>query len=308
MRFEKAGLGATLFHDEFVKFGVEWNWVVAIEAGHTEFVGFATRGTNHTLDVKVAQRVSPEIFADFLHRALVCEEFFGIGKINAVVAGVFVRWATDPHVDFLGAVLAQVHHAGAGGRSANNRIIDHHHAFPLYRRANEVEFYPHVEIADHLSRLNKCAADVVVSNEGRIVRNPEFFRKSQRRKDAGVGHRNNKISLHRVTPCEFASHLHAGHADVCASQVAVWARKVNVFKNAKCTAFFFERPLAAKSIFINDQNFARFDITNKLGVNQIKRTALRSENVGSIELAEAQWTKSMRITKSDDLVFAHENH
>ena len=56
-------------------------------------------------------------------------EFFAGREIDTVGAGPFVRRATDAHVDFFRARLAQGAHPRAGGRAADDRVVHHDDAF-----------------------------------------------------------------------------------------------------------------------------------------------------------------------------------
>ena len=93
------------------------------------------------------------------------------------MAGEAVRRAAHPHVDFLRAGFAQIDHARAGGRSAHDRIVDHDDAFPFHRFLDQIQFHPHIEIANELARLQKGAADVVIAHEGVLVGNLQLLAK-----------------------------------------------------------------------------------------------------------------------------------
>ena len=39
--------------------------------------------------------------------------------------------------------------------SSDDGIIDHDHAFPFHRFLDQIEFHPHIEVANKLARLKK---------------------------------------------------------------------------------------------------------------------------------------------------------
>src|SRR3954467_15593863 len=85
MRFfvgERRGPLFAAFHHKFVERRIDRQGVVAVEAGETELAHLPTGGTNHSLDVEIAEAIDAEVFADFLHRHLVGDQLLRIGKID----------------------------------------------------------------------------------------------------------------------------------------------------------------------------------------------------------------------------------
>ena len=139
----------------------------------------STGGRDHSLEIEIADGIGAEIFSDFVHRALVGEKLFGIGKVDAVIAGKFVRRTTDAHVNFLRAGLSQGDYSRAGRRAAHDRVIHDNHAFALHGLHDEIQFHAHIEVANALGGLDEGAADVVIANECRIIGNAEFLGKAK---------------------------------------------------------------------------------------------------------------------------------
>src|SRR5438034_11130367 len=91
------------------------------------------------------------------------------------MAGKSVWRATHAHVHLLRSGLAQVHHAGAGGRAAHDGIVHNHYAFSGDYFLDQIYLHAHIEIADQLTWLQECAANVVVANERVGVRDFQFL-------------------------------------------------------------------------------------------------------------------------------------
>src|SRR5919204_913489 len=144
---------------------------MTVETSETKFVHFTAGGAHHSFYVEITEAIHAEIFTDVFHRHLIGDQFFWIGEVDTVVAGEPMRRTTHAHVHFLCAGLAQVDHARARGRAADDRVVDDHNAFPGDQFLDQVQFHPHIEIADELARLQKRAADVVVAHKSVCKRN-----------------------------------------------------------------------------------------------------------------------------------------
>ena len=67
----------------------------------------------------------------------------------------------------------------------------------------------------------------------------------------------------------------------------------------KARLFIAERPLRANAVFVDDDDFARLDFANELGVDEIERARFRGENVSAIEFAQDERTPAERIAHGD---------
>ena len=54
-------------------------------------------------------------------------------------------------------------------------------------------------------------------------------------------------------------------------------------------------------------HFARLELADELGMDQVKGARLGGEHVGAIQLAESERAEAERIAHADDLVFAHDH-
>ena len=125
-----------------------------------------------------------------------------------------MRRTTHPHVHFLRAGFAQVHDARPRGRSAHDRIVHHDDAFSFHGFLDQVQFHPHIEVANELARLKKGAPDVVIAHKGVFVGNVELLRESERGIVPRVGHRHDDVGFDRKFSRQLAAHLGAHLGDV----------------------------------------------------------------------------------------------
>src|SRR5947207_220402 len=257
----------TLFHDELVERGIDGKGIIAGKTGEAKFVYRSPGRAHHPFDVEITETIDAEIFPDFFHRHLVRDQLLRIGKIDSVMAGEAVWRTAHPHVHFLGAGLAQVYHSGARGCAAHNRIVDHHHAFPRHHFLNQIQFHPHVEIADELTRLQERSTDIVIPNERVFEWNLHFLGEAERRVVSGIRHRNNDVGLHWKLPGKFAPHFGADFADIHATDDAVRPREVNVLKHAEGGLLRLKRKFRTHSVLVDNQNLTRLDFANELSVN-----------------------------------------
>src|SRR5438034_2205295 len=162
---KRFGALLSAFHDELIQCRINGEGIVAVETSKTKTVQRSAGRANHSLHVEIAETVHTKIFADIFHRHLVRDQFFRVWEIDPIVTGKPVGRTTDAHVHFFCTGLAQVHHARPRGGAAHDRVVHNDHAFSGNHFLDQIQFHPHVEIANELARLQKCAADVVVSNE-----------------------------------------------------------------------------------------------------------------------------------------------
>src|SRR5260370_25829607 len=90
-----------LLHDELVERGIDREGIIAGETGQTKFVHRSSGRADHSFDVEITKTIDAEIFPDFFHRHLVCDQLLRIRKIDSVMTGEAVRRAAPPHAHFL---------------------------------------------------------------------------------------------------------------------------------------------------------------------------------------------------------------
>ena len=197
------------------------------------------------------------------------------------------------------AALAQVDHTGPRGGAAHDGIVHHNDAFAAHRVGNEVEFHPHVEVADHLRRLQESPPDVVVAHEGVGERDAARLGVALRGVVPRIGHGDDDVRLDRARMREAPSHLDAHLGDVASAEVAVGPREIDEFENAEGRARRGKRAHGARAFFVDDHDFAGRDFAFELRADEIQRAGFRSEHVRVAEAAEDERTESVRIAHAD---------
>src|SRR6266480_7526101 len=119
-----------------------------------------------------------------------------------------MRRATHTHVHFCGAGFPQVDHTRPGRGAAYDRIVHYYDPFSGNHFLDQIQLYAHVEIADELTRLQKCAANIVVADEGVGVRNLEFLSKTESGIISRVGYRHDDVRFDWKFSRQFAAHFH----------------------------------------------------------------------------------------------------
>ena len=202
-------------------------------------------------------------------------------------------------MDFSGSALAEVDHAGPRRRAAHDGVIDNDHAFAADRVADEVEFHPHVEVADHLRGLQESAADVMVAHESVGQRNAARLGITLRRVVARVGHRHDDVRRDGTGSRETAPHLDAHLGHVAAAQVAVGPREIDELENAEGRRGRSERAQRADTIGIDDDNLAGFDLAHELRADEIEGARFGRQHMRLAEAPEHERTESTRIAHAD---------
>ena len=147
----------------------------------------------------------------------------------------------------------------------------------------------------------------MIANKRVGVRDLEFLSETKSSIISRVRHRHNDVCFNRKFSRQFASHLHAHFSDVHASDHAVGTCEVHVFKHTKCRTLLWKRPFRAQAVLVDDQHFARFDLANKLGMDEIKCACFRCEHIRPVEFAKRQRSPTERIAHRDQFLFAHDD-
>src|SRR4029077_13596111 len=84
---QRFGALLAAFHDELVQRRIDGQGIIAVETRQAKTIQRFSRRANHPFHIKVTETVHPEIFADVFHRHLVRDQFFRVGKTNALGAG-----------------------------------------------------------------------------------------------------------------------------------------------------------------------------------------------------------------------------
>ncbi len=148
----------------------------------------------------------------------------------------------------------------------------------------------------------------MVADERHLEGNAGFLGIAQRRADAAVGHRDDEVRLHAMFARELAAHFLANFINAVAADHAVRPREIDVFKNAKRPALVFGKRLNAdQTLFVDDDDFARFDITDELGLNLVKRDRFAGQHIRAIQAADGKRAKTERVADANQFLLGHDD-
>ncbi|MNI51840.1 hypothetical protein D3C73_1065840 [compost metagenome] len=93
---------------------------------------------------------------------------------------------------------------------------------------------------------------------------------------------------------------------VRAVQITVRTGEVNVLHRTECFSLRFSVTVFAESVFVQYQQLARQNVSNRLGTNHFKCAGLRGEQIRISQLSHRQRTQSVRIAGNNQLVICHQ--
>src|SRR5438093_1161594 len=254
------------------------------------------------------ERVSVEVAADFFQGMVGGHELAAVGEINAIDARVHVRRATDQHVDLFGAGGFELVDARLGGGAANDGVVHDDDAFVADQFGDEIEFDANVEVADELGGLQEAAADVVVADEGHLEGYARLQRIAQGGAVAAVGHGHDHVGGDGEFAGELAAHFDADFIDVAIGDGAVGPREIDVFEDAEGAAVVAGKGLdAIEAVLVDDDDFARLDIADELGVDEVEGAGFAGQDPGGSEPAQAQGAEAVRVAHTDEFLLGHDD-
>ena len=120
--------------------------------------------------------------------------------------------------------------------------------------------------------------------------------------ESGTG--DHHIGLDLVLPGQLAPQLLADHVDVLAEDVGVGPGKVDKLEDAGGRVDLLEGEQRLDLAVLGaDDDLARFDLADELGLDQVQGTALRGHHLGIAQLAEAERSEAMGIAHGDHAAF-----
>ena len=132
---------------------------------------------------------------------------------------------------------------------------------------------------------------------------------------------------------EGATEVDADLGDVAALEVAVGPREIDELEDAKRVRLLgaFPRVDGADAVLVDDDDFARLDVADELGLDQVQRAGLAGEDMGGVDafpevlgqhhavgilrgdwfgpgqFTEDERAESERIAHADEFVLAHDD-
>src|SRR5882762_5679693 len=255
----------------------------------------------------IAQRIGAQELADFFGRVRGGDQFLARGRVHAVVARRNRRRATDAHVDFFCADLADHADDLAAGGATDDEIVDQNHALAFEQATNGIELELHAEITNSLRRLDEGAADVMIANQAHAEGNFRFKRVADSCRHAGIWHGNDNVGVDRMFLCEEAAEHLAAFVYGAAKNNAVRAGEIDMLENALLELFFRGEVNGLDAGFGDAHHFTGFDLADVLGVQEIEGAGFgsyqpRNEAARRSQFSKHQWTETARIADGVQLV------
>ncbi len=133
---------------------------------------------------------------------------------------------------------------------------------------------------------------------------PEALGIADRRRHAGIRHRNHDIGVDRVLEGELRAHCLAHVIDRTAVDDGIGAGEIDIFENARPRRLRREGAKAFQAVLGNDDDLAILDVADEMGADDVEGAGFGSENVMAVELAEHQRADAERIARADQLLVA----
>ena len=201
------------------------------------------------------------------------------------------------------AGLSQKLHDAHGGGAPNDGIVHQHHALPLYRGGNGVQFDAHLHFAAFLGGLNEGAADVLVFQKADAIGNAGGAGVANGRVNAAVRHAHHHVRLHRMfqgekTPGPLPRPVYAG-----AVQNGIGSGNIDEFKGAQGFGTFAHVAFVGMhAVFVHHHDFAGFYVPHEGGAYAVQGAGFGSkDDAAAIHLAHAQGAEAVGIPHGDEL-------
>ncbi len=170
-----------------------------------------------------------------------------------------------------------------------------------------VELHLDPEVADGVARLDEGAADVVVADQPHLERHAGFFGEAERRRHAGVGHRDHDVGLDRLLARELPAELLAHLVDVASEDAAVGAREVDVLEDAAGARRGRERPEALDALRRSPRAPRRARSRARTRASMRSRAQVSdATTTASLMRPEHQRPEPVGVARRDQLVAASE--
>src|SRR5690242_13047984 len=256
---------------------------------------------------EIAERVRAEEFADFFGRVGGGDQLFACRSVHAVVTGRNRGRATNAHMDFPGAGVADHADDFAAGGAADDGIVHQHDALALDEAAHGVELELNAEIADGLRGLDERAADVVIANQAHAKRNFGFERIADGRGNTGIGDGNHNVGFDGMLAREQTAEHFAALVNGAAENNAVGTREIDMLENALLMRLGGREVNGLDAALGDAHHFSRFDFADVLRVEEIESAGFAGDEpggvaAGSCEFAENERSEAARIADGVKLV------
>ena len=187
------------------------------------------------------------------------------------------------------------------GRAANDGIVHQHHALALDHAAVGIVLQLHTHVTDGIGRLDEGAAHIMVADNPEFEGQARFLCKADGCRNARIGNRHHKVSVHRVFTRQLHANVLAHRIDIAAFDQRVRPGKIDIFKDAEARRLDLEGEAALYALVGDDHHFARLYIAHEARTNDVERAGFRRQDIGPVKIAEHERADAERITAADHL-------
>src|SRR5665811_368765 len=128
-----------------------------------------------------------------------------------------------------------------------------------------------------------------------------LLREANRRRHAGIRHRDDHIGLRRRFARQLAAHSLAHIVDMAAADDGIRPREIDVFEDTRPRRHRRERLMRLHAVLVEDHHFAVLHVAHVLRADDVERAGLRRQNRAAVELADHQRANAEWIARADQL-------
>ncbi len=189
--------------------------------------------------------------------------------------------------------------------AAHDRIVYQNDAFALDQSAVHIELEAYAHVADLLGRFDEGPAHILVADDPHGIGNARLLGIADGGGGAAIGHRADEICLHRAFLGQFHANLAAGFIDRTATKDGIGAAEIDMFEDAEAGFLTLERVEAFQAFRVNHHHFARFNLADEFGADDIQRTGFRRQRPAITQTPQNQRAHAQGIAHADQLGAGH---
>ncbi|EAU66753.1 hypothetical protein STIAU_2398 [Stigmatella aurantiaca DW4/3-1] len=306
---EQGDAGGGVLGGGFDRLGVQVSGqVLAREARRAEGVALpVSHRRSQPFQGEVAEGVRRHVAGDLLGGVVGGNQFLPAGRVDAVVAGPDRRRRRDAQVHLHRAGRLQHLHDLPARRAAHDGVIHHHHALALEHLPHRGQLQLHAEVPDGLLGLDERAPHVVAADEPHVVRDSAHLGEADRRRHAGVRHRDDQVGprrglLVRQLPAQLLARLVHARAE----QHRVRLGEIHLLEDAAALPGGREGLAGAQAVLVDDDHLARFDFPDELRLDEIQRRRLAGQHVAVAQPPQHHGAEAVGVSHRHQLVLRQE--
>ena len=197
---------------------------------------------------------------------------------------------------FLHPRLSEQFHQAAHGGSADDAVIDNDHFLAFQHPPDRVEFDLHGQIAKLLLGPDEAAPHIMVADQPDVMAQSALLGIAYGSGVAGIGDSDDDIGGRgRRLPGQGLSEPAAHFIHVGAVNTGVRPGEIDVLEDTVGRLRSGQVGHGPQSILSDGHNFARLNLAQLLGPDEIEGAGLRGEHPGILQFADGQGPPAVRV-------------